>query len=105
MNALTLLDALQQIEDHRTKKRRRFPLPTILNITLAAMLAGANDLLAIARWGRRLSPRARQAIGASKKRRKAPRHGTYHWFSRGFRLRRPYTEQDLIIVRCDLSAR
>ena len=31
------------------------------------------------RWGRRLSPKALQAIGASKKRRKAPCHGTYHY--------------------------
>lgn len=79
MNALTLYQALEAIPDHRTKKGRRFPLPTILIIALAAMLSGANDLLAIARWGRRLSPKALQAIGASKKRRKAPCHGTYHY--------------------------
>lgn len=79
MNALTLYAALQAIPDHRTKKGRRFPLATILTIALAAMLSGANDLMAIARWGRRLSPQALQAIGASKKRRKAPCHATYHY--------------------------
>ena len=62
MNALTLFQALEAIPDHRTKKGRRFPLPTILIIALAAMLSGANDLLAVARWGRRLSPKALQAI-------------------------------------------
>jgi len=79
MNAETLFEALQAIPDHRTKKGRRFELATILVIALAAMLSGANDLLAIARWGRRLSPQALWALGASKKRRKAPCHSTYHY--------------------------
>ena len=75
----TLWQALESIEDRRTKKGRRFPLPAIVTISLCAMLAGANDLLAIARWGRRLSPRALQALGIDKKRRKAPCHATYHY--------------------------
>ena len=85
MNAETLFEALQAIPDHRTKKGRRFELATILVIALAAMLSGANDLLAIARWGRRLSPQALWALGASKKRRKAPCHSTYHYFFWKFR--------------------
>ena len=52
MNAQPLFEALQAIPDHRTKKGRRFELATILIIALAAMLSGANDLLAIARWGK-----------------------------------------------------
>ena len=76
---MTLIEALAAIPDHRTKKGRRFSLPTILLISLAAMLSGANDLLAIARWGRRLSPKALQALGADKKRKKAPCHATYHY--------------------------
>ena len=79
MNTQTLFEALQAIPDHRTRKGRRFELATILIIALAAMLSGANDLLAIARWGRRLSPQALRALGASKKRRKAPCHATYHY--------------------------
>ena len=79
MTATTLFEALQAIPDHRTKKGRRFPLATVLTIALAAMLSGADDLLAIARWGRRLSPQALWALGASKKRRKAPCHATYHY--------------------------
>ena len=82
MNAQTLFEALQAIPDHRTKKGRRFELSTILIIALAAMLSGANDLLAIANWGRRLSPQALWALGASKKRRKAPCHATYHYVFR-----------------------
>ena len=75
----TLWVALQGIEDHRTKKGRRFPLPAIIAISLCAMLAGANDLMAIFRFGRRLSPKALQALGVDKKRRKAPCHSTYHY--------------------------
>lgn len=79
MATTTLFEALQAIPDHRARKGRRFPLATILTIALAAMLSGADDLLAIARWGRRLSPQALWALGASKKRRKAPCHATYHY--------------------------
>lgn len=78
----TLWAALQEIEDHRTRKGRRFPLPAIIAIALCAMLSGANDLRAIFRWGRRLSPKALQALGVDKKRRKAPCHATYHYVFR-----------------------
>ena len=75
----TLWVALQGVEDRRTKKGRRFPLPAIIAIALCAMLSGANDLMAIFRFGRRLSPKALQALGVDKKRRKAPCHATYHY--------------------------
>ncbi len=75
----TLYTALQSIPDHRTKKGRRFPLAAILAISIAAMLSGANDLISIFRWGRRLSPKALQALGVDKKRKKAPCHATYHY--------------------------
>ena len=75
----TLWVALQGIEDHRTKKGRRFPLPAIIAISLCAMLSGANDLMAIFRFWRRLSPKALRALGVYKKRRKAPCHATYHY--------------------------
>jgi len=79
MSTRTLFEALEAIPDHRTKKGRRFPLAAILAISLAAMLSGANDLRAIFRWGRRLSPKALQALGVDKKRKKAPCHATYHY--------------------------
>ena len=79
MSARTLFAALESIPDHRTKKGRRFPLAAILAISIAAMLSGANDLIAIFRWGRRLSPKAMQALGVDKKRRRAPCHATYHY--------------------------
>jgi hypothetical protein len=75
----TLFEALSSIPDHRTRKGRRYPLAAILAISIAAMLSGANDLRAIFRWGRRLSPRALQALGVDKKRKRAPCHATYHY--------------------------
>ena len=75
----TLWIAIEGIEDRRTKKGRRFPLPAIIAIALCAMLSGANDLMAIFRWGRRLSPKALQALGVDRKRRKAPCHATFHY--------------------------
>jgi DDE_Tnp_1-associated/Transposase DDE domain len=79
MGGGTLFEALQSIPDHRTKKGMRFPLAAILAIAIAAMLSGANDLMAIFRWGRRLSPKALQALGVDKKRKRAPCHATYHY--------------------------
>lgn len=79
MSTGTLFAALESIPDHRTRRGRRFPLAAILAISIAAMLSGANDLIAIFRWGRRLSPKALQALGVDKKRRKAPCHATYHY--------------------------
>lgn len=75
----TLWTALEGIEDCRTRKGRRFPLPAIIAIALCAMLSGANDLMAIFRWGRRLSPKALEALGIDKKRKKAPCHATFHY--------------------------
>lgn len=79
MTTGTLFEALSAIPDHRTKKGRRFSLPSIVMIALVAMLSGANDLMAIARFGRRLSPKALQALGVDKKRKRAPCHATYHY--------------------------
>lgn len=78
MTTPTLFAALSTMPDHRTKKGRRFPLAALVMISLAAMLSGANDLRAIFRWGRRLSPKALQALGVDPKRKKAPCHATYH---------------------------
>ena len=78
-NTTTLFEALSSIPDHRTRKGRRYPLAAMLGITIAAMLSGANDLRAVFRWGRRPGPKALQALGIDKKRKKAPCHATYHY--------------------------
>jgi hypothetical protein len=83
MGSGTLFEALSALPDRRTKKGRRWPLAAIVSISLAAMLSGANDLRAIFRWGRRLSPRALVALGVDPKRKKAPCHATYHYVFQG----------------------
>src|SRR3712207_6466967 len=42
----------------REASGRRYPLPAILAIAIAAMLGGRTSLAAIARWGRRLDREA-----------------------------------------------
>jgi hypothetical protein len=73
--ARTLWDVLNSIVDRRGRKGRQLPLPAILAIAIAAMLAGANDLCAIFRWGRRLTPEALALFGIER----APCHATYHY--------------------------
>ena len=73
----TLWSALEAIPDHRTRKGRRYSLPSIVALSFAAMLCGANDLLAISRWGRRLTPKALEMLGIERGR--APCHSTYHY--------------------------
>ena len=74
----TLWDALGEIEDKRGRKGRQYDLQSVLGISIAAMLAGANDLIAIFRWGRRLRPEALRLFGIESG--KAPCHATYHYF-------------------------
>ena len=71
----SLWNALGAIADRRGRKGRQFPLQAILAIAIAAMLAGANDLRAIFRWGRRLKPEALALFGIER----APCHATYHY--------------------------
>lgn len=73
--AQTLWSVLGSIVDRRGRKGRQFPLQAILAIAIAAMLAGANDLRAIFRWGRRLKPEALALFGIER----APCHATYHY--------------------------
>src|SRR4051794_20728325 len=52
------------------------PLRSVLTLSLAAMLAGGNDLCSIFRWGRRLPPEALYLLGLKR----APCHAMYHYF-------------------------
>ena len=49
--ARTLWDVLGAIADRGVRKGWQLPQPGILAIAIVAMLAGANDLRAIFRWG------------------------------------------------------
>src|SRR4051794_2120218 len=72
----TLWEALGDIPDRRGAKGRRYPLRSVLTLSLAAMLAGGNDLCSIFRWGRRLPPEALHLLGLKR----APCHAMYHYF-------------------------
>lgn len=72
----TLWEALGEIPDRRGRKGRQYPLRAVLGLALAAMVAGANDLMAIFRWARRLPPEALRLFGLKQ----APCHATYHYF-------------------------
>jgi len=76
--ARTLWEVLGAIADRRGRKGRQFPLQAVLAIAIAAMLAGANDLRAIFRWGRRLKPEALALFGIKR----APCHATYFYVFR-----------------------
>jgi predicted transposase YbfD/YdcC len=86
LSADTLYETLCKIPDHRTAKGKRFPLPAVIAISLAAILSGANTMAAISRWGRRLSPKALCALGVPEKHRKAPCRASYHYIFRDISL-------------------
>src|SRR3954453_16770329 len=72
----TLWEALGDIPDRRGAKGRRYPLRSVLTLSLVAMLADGNDLCSIFRWGRRLPPEALYLLGLKP----APCHAMYHYF-------------------------
>jgi hypothetical protein len=72
----TLWEALGEIPDRRGRKGRQYPLPAVLVLALSAMLSGANDLMAVFRWGRRLPAEALYLLGLER----APCHAMYHYF-------------------------
>jgi len=71
---------LEDIPDRRGTKGRQYSLRSILTLSLAATLSGANDLRAIFRWGRRLPKEALYLLGLDR----APCHATYHYFFKAF---------------------
>jgi HPt (histidine-containing phosphotransfer) domain-containing protein len=72
----SLWETLGEIPDRRGAKGRQYALRPVLVLTLAAMLAGAYDLRAIFRWGRRLPKEALYLLGIKR----APCHAMYHYF-------------------------
>jgi|SRR5689334_18048106 DDE family transposase len=48
----SLLRALADVPDPRSRHGRRHPLPAVLALATVAMLSGARSLYAIAQWGR-----------------------------------------------------
>ncbi|MCA9428416.1 MAG: ISAs1 family transposase [Candidatus Omnitrophica bacterium] len=73
---MSLWEVLGEVPDHRDPSGRRYSLQSVLAITLAAMLSGRSGLAAVARWGRRLTPKGLKSFGVDRK--KGPCHATYH---------------------------
>lgn len=69
----TLWAALESLPDGRTLKGRRYSLVSIVGLSLAAMLSGANDLRAIWRRGRRSTPKGLEMLGIERGRGALPR--------------------------------
>ena len=72
LGAVSLWEALNTVPDHRRAEGKRYPLASLLLITIAAMLAGRCDQLSIVRWGRRLSAETLAALGIARPRVPAP---------------------------------
>lgn len=60
---LSLLEALAQIPDPRSRHGRRHPLTAILSLTVLAMLSGAKSYQAIAQFGRDKGTALAHALG------------------------------------------
>src|SRR5947209_15188806 len=80
MSAVTagpsLLEAFATVPDPRQAGGRRHPLPAILALATAAMLAGARTVYAIAQWGRLQEPAVIRALGFTRPR--SPAVSTVH---------------------------
>lgn len=72
----SLWDRLCRIPDRRGRKGRQYALPSVLMLALAASLSGADDMMAMFQWGRRLPLEALFLLGLDR----APCHATYHYF-------------------------
>jgi hypothetical protein len=68
----SLWQALASVPDHRRSAGERYPLASLLLISVAAFLAGRRDQLGIVRWSRRLSWEALQAVRINHNRVPAP---------------------------------
>jgi hypothetical protein len=59
----SLLAAFTRVPDVRSRYGRHYPLPALLALATAAMLAGARSLYAISQWGRLQPPEVQRALG------------------------------------------
>jgi DDE_Tnp_1-associated len=59
----SLLAAFARVPDVRSRHGRRYPLPALLTLATAAMLAGARSLYAIVQWGPLQPSEVQRALG------------------------------------------
>ncbi len=58
----TLWERLEGLPDRRTAKGKRYSLASIVSLSFAAMLSGANDLMAVYRWVKANQPELQAEI-------------------------------------------
>ena len=59
----SLLEVLKEAPDWRADKGKRYPLATVLTLSMLAMLNGQNSLRGIASWVKGISRQTRQRLG------------------------------------------
>ena len=64
----TLWDAFTAVPDRRSPQGRRYPLPALLMIAVAAMLCGRKTQAGIARWAKGLRPEELACLGIRQRR-------------------------------------
>jgi DDE_Tnp_1-associated len=72
----SLVKALSEVPDPRSRHGRRHPLPGVLTLSVVAMLCGARSLYAIAQWGQEQPEVVVRALGLTRGR--TPRVATLH---------------------------
>ena len=73
----SLLAAFARVPDVRSRHGRRSPLPALLTLATAAMLAGARSLYAIVQWGQLQPTEVQRALGFTRGR--LPAIATRHY--------------------------
>jgi hypothetical protein len=73
----SLLAAFARVPDVRSRHGRRYPLPALLTLATAAMLAGARSLYAIVQWGQLQPSEVQRALGFTRGR--MPAIATLHY--------------------------
>jgi hypothetical protein len=64
----TLWEVFSGVPDHRTAAGRRYPLPAMLTIAVAAMLCGRQGQIGIVRWSQGMSRADLRALGIRERR-------------------------------------
>lgn len=75
---MSLWSCLERIPDPRGRQGIRYPLPAMLGLAMAAVLAGRTSLRAIARWGKKLTLEQLTELGVPTQRKRAPGQTALH---------------------------
>lgn len=72
----SLLEALQEVPDPRSRHGRRYQIASILAMAVCAMACGARSVAAIAQWGKEHFPLVKETLGITRAR--SPHPVTVH---------------------------